>query len=83
LPSEHLEVVECARNHGSYDHRIHVCLGKALQLEKLVKPHRIFVGGPSRIGGDPPAGPNDPIFEESEDEIGVAGVDREKHGLSH
>ena len=31
--------------------------GIALELEQLRQPHRIFVAGPARVGGDPPAAP--------------------------
>ena len=45
-----------------------------------MQPDRIFVGGAPRIGRDPPAGADDPVLDQSEDEVGVAGVDGEQHG---
>jgi hypothetical protein len=54
--AEHLQIMQRARHHGADDHRVHVGLGEALQLQQLVQPHGIFVGGAAGIGGDAPAG---------------------------
>ena len=53
---------------------------EAFELEQLVEPHRIFVGGAARVGGDPPARADLPVIDQREDDIGVAGIDGEQHG---
>ena len=57
-------------------------LGEAFELEQLVEPDRILVGGAPRIGGDPPAGADHAVLDQGEDEVGVAGVDGEQHRRS-
>ena len=81
LLAEHLQIVERARHDRADDDGGHVVAGEAFELEQLVQPHRIFVGGAARIGGDPPARADLPAFvHQREDDVGVAGIDREQHG---
>ena len=55
-------------------------LRKAFELEQLVKPDRILVGGPPRVGRDPPARLDLAAVDQREDEVGIAGIDGEQHG---
>ena len=77
---EHFEVVQRARDDGADDHRVDVAAAIAFELEQLVQPDRIFVGGAPRIGGDPPARRDLAALDQREDDVGVAGIDREQHG---
>ena len=77
---EHFEIVQRARHDGADDHRVDVGLGIAFELEQLVQPDGILVGGPPRVGRDPPARLDLAPVDQREDEVGVAGVDGEQHG---
>ena len=77
---EHFEIVKRARHHRADDHRLDVGLGEAFEREQLVQPDRILIGGPPRIGRDPPARADHAVLDQSEDQVGVAGVDGEQHG---
>ena len=61
---------------------VDVGLGEAFEREQLVQPDRILIGGAPRIGRDPPARADDAVLDQREDEVGVAGVDGEQHGVS-
>ena len=76
---EHFEIVERARDDRADDHRLDVGSAKAFELEQLVQPDRILIGGAPRIGRDPPARLDLAVLDQREDEIGVAGVDGEQH----
>ena len=79
---EHLEIVQRARHHGADDHRVDVALRAAFELEQLVQPDRILVGGAARVGRDPPARLDLAALDQREDEVGVAGIDGEQHAAS-
>ena len=79
---QHLEVVKRARHHRADDHRLDVAPRIAFELEQLVKPHRILVGGAARVGGDPPARLDLAAVDQREHQVRVSGIDREQHASS-
>ena len=83
---QHLQIVERARHHGGDDDRAHGAAFDALEREKLMQPHGIFVGGAACIGGDAPAGADHgrvaALRHQREDDIGIAGVNGKQHTLN-
>ena len=77
---QHLKVMQCPRHHGRDDDRIDIGNLKAFQHQKLVKPYGIFVGRAARIGCNPPARLDRAALKQGEHDVGIARVDREKHG---
>ncbi len=79
---QHLKIMQRARHDGGDDDRIDIRKGIAFQHQQLVQPHGIFVRRPSWVGRDPPTRANLPPVKQCENHIGIARVDREKHGPS-
>src|SRR4029079_13839351 len=71
---------ERARDDGADDHAIDLVARKSFELEQLVKPDAILVGGPARVGGDPPAFLDLALVHQREDEVRIPGVDGKQHG---
>jgi hypothetical protein len=73
--------VQRARHHRADDHRADVGLGEPSSASTGgARPH---IRPPSAaVGRDPPARADRAVLDEGEDEIGVAGVDGEQHGMS-
>jgi hypothetical protein len=71
-----------ARNDRADDHRVDGIARMAFELEQLVQPDCILIGGAARIGGDAPTRADLPLLHQREDEVGVSGIDGEKHGSS-
>src|SRR6476620_563604 len=80
FPREDFEIVERAGDHGTDDHRVDRFLLVIFELEQLMKPDRIFVAGPPRVGRDAPARLDLALVNQCEDEVRIAGVDGKKHG---
>ena len=76
---QHFEIVQRARDHRADDHRLDVASGIAFELQQLVKPNGILVGGAARVGGDAPARADFAAFDKREDEVGISGIDCEQH----
>ncbi len=76
---QHFEVVQRPRHHRADNHRIDIGLGEAFELEQLVQPHGILVGGSPRVGRDPPAGLDLARVDQRKDKVGIPGIDGEQH----
>lgn len=76
---QHLQVVERAGHHGGDDNGLDILAVMAFQLEQLVQPDGILIGGATRVGGDPPARLDRVTLDQREDDIGIPCVDRKQH----
>ena len=76
---QNFQIMERARHHRGDDDLADRFVIKALQLHQLQQPHRVLIGGAARIGRHAPARADFQPVKQSENNIGVAHVNRKKH----
>src|SRR5206468_12377101 len=74
------QIMEGARHHRSDDHAFDLIPSESFKLKQLVQTDRILIGCAAWIRSDAPARLDPIAIHQSEDDVGIPGIDREDHG---